>query len=237
MNTQLPIPFVFPEEQEAKSTISLDTRDLGPLNVKLCREIPWDSQFEMPIVSPDAVEKPTKLLTMHRIRDKKSARQQGICPHLFTVEQRNEAIWKRPYFYLQKYKEIGWMVSPDLSILVDMPIDMQMFNCQRNKIISAVYQMNGVQIIPAPSWGNVKYIARFLARWPRNSLIAINSTGIANDQRSVHCWLEGYHATLDILQPTHILRYGAFIQGENPDISTYFSNNNTRSNGSRWKRQ
>jgi hypothetical protein len=31
---------------------------------------------------------------------------------------------------------------------------------------------------------------------------------------------------LDILKPIHILRYGAFIEGEHREISTYYPNNN-----------
>ena len=38
--------------------------------------------------------------------------------------------------------------------------------------------------------------------------------------------LEGYYAMLDILKPIHILRYGAYIEGEQKEISTYYPNNN-----------
>lgn len=41
-------------------------------------------------------------------------------------------------------------------------------------------------------------------------------------------WLEGYKVMLETLEPTHILRYGAKIEGENEAISTYYDNDNKK---------
>lgn len=62
--------------------------------------------------------------------------------------------------------------------------------------------------------------------WPHGSIIAINSTGVCLDKKARHTWLDGYWAMVDTLNPSHILRYGGFIEGENANISTYYVNNN-----------
>lgn len=104
---------------------------------------------------------------------------------------------------------------------------MQMLrNSFRNKLLSAFYQRNGIRLIPAPSWGDLPHIELFMEGWPKGSVIAINSTGIGLDKRCRYIWLEGYHAMLDILKPIHIMRYGAYIEGERKEMSTYYPNNN-----------
>ena len=92
--------------------------------------------------------------------------------------------------------------------------------------MSAFFQRNNINLIPAPSWGDIENIELYMEGWPKGSLLAINSTGIGRDKRCQHIWLEGYHAMLAILNPIHILRYGAYIEGERKEISTFFQNNN-----------
>ena len=104
----------------------------------------------------------------------------------------------------------------------------KVWNDFRNKFLAALYQFFGIKVIPAPVWGDSKHMEYYMEGWPHHSLIAINSTGVCLDQRSRHIWLDGYNAMLEILQPTHILRYGGFIEGERADISTYYANNNKK---------
>ena len=80
----------------------------------------------------------------------------------------------------------------------------KLWNSFRNKLMSAFYQRNNINLIPAPSWGDIEHIELYMEGWPKNSLIAINSTGVGRDNRCRHIWLEGYHAMLEILNPIHI---------------------------------
>lgn len=61
---------------------------------------------------------------------------------------------------------------------------------------------------------------------PKHSIIAINSTGIGHDIRSKKGWIEGYKKAVELLQPTHIIRYGAKQDGELEENSTFFDNDN-----------
>lgn len=62
--------------------------------------------------------------------------------------------------------------------------------------------------------------------WPKHSVVSINSTGVCHDKRARKIWLDGYWAMMSILSPSHILRYGGFIEGEDKTVSTYYINNN-----------
>jgi hypothetical protein len=92
--------------------------------------------------------------------------------------------------------------------------------------MSAFYQHHVIPLIPAPSWGDLNHIELYMEGWPKNSIIAINSTGIGHDKRSRQIWLDGYYAMLDILKPLFILRYGCMIEGEKTEISRFYQNNN-----------
>ena len=62
--------------------------------------------------------------------------------------------------------------------------------------------------------------------YPKNSIIAINSTGCVQDKRSKELWHAGYEEVIKRLNPKHIVRYGAKLDGEMESISTYFNNDN-----------
>ena len=102
----------------------------------------------------------------------------------------------------------------------------KLWNSFRNKLMTAFFQRNGINAIPAPSWGDLTNIELYMEGWPRGSILAINSTGLGLDKRCRYIWLEGYNAMLDILKPIHIIRCGAYIEGERKEISTYYPNNN-----------
>lgn len=201
-------------------------KSLGPLHSVLCKGIEFTSKNQFPIVEPYSGDIPEILCSVHRLRKKPDTLLRGICGHFFTPDSNIEPYWTHPFRYLQWLKTLGYVTSTDFSLYTNMVLMQKLWNSFRNKLMSAFLQRNDVNLIPAPSWGDLENIESYMEGWPKNSLIAINSTGIGHDKRSQYIWLEGYHAMLDILKPVHILRYGAYIEGECKEISTFYPNNN-----------
>lgn len=221
------IPFEFDDNMSNNDMITNENAQvLGPLHLYLCRGLDFTSQNQFPIVHPYLGDIPEKMQSVHRLTRKPDSYLKQYCGSFFTTDSNFERFWTFPNKYLDFLRKLQCVLSTDFSLFSNM-LQMQKFwNSFRNKLLSAFYQRNGISLIPAPSWGDLPNIDIYMEGWPRDSVIAINSTGVGKDKRCQHIWLEGYYAMLEILNPRHILRYGAFIDGERKEISTYYPNNN-----------
>lgn len=199
---------------------------LGPLNSVLCKGIEFTSKNQFPIVEQYSGDIPEILCSVHRLHKKSDSHLRNTCGHFFTSDSNFESYWNNPFRHLRFLKRLGSVISTDFSLYTNMVLMQKLWNSFRNKLLSAFYQRNGINLIPAPSWGDLVNIELYMEGWPKESVIAINSTGIGLDKRCRYIWLEGYYAMLEILKPIHIIRYGAYIEGERKEISTYYINNN-----------
>jgi len=221
------IPFEFDDNMSNNDMITNENAQvLGPLHLYLCRGLDFTSQNQFPIVHPYLGDIPEKMQSVHRLTHKPDSYLKQYCGSFFTTDSNFERFWTFPNKYLDFLRKLQCVLSTDFSLFSNM-LQMQKFwNSFRNKLMSAFYQYHDIPLIPAPSWGDLPNIDIYMEGWPRDSVIAINSTGVGKDKRCQHIWLEGYYAMLEILNPRHILRYGAFIDGERKEISTYYPNNN-----------
>lgn len=214
------------ENPPKNSYLTENFQALGPLNSVLCKGINFTSKNQFPIVEPNSGEIPEILCSVHRLRKKPESLLCNTCGHFFTPDSNFESYWNYPFRYLRFLQRFRYVISTDFSLYTNMVLMQKLWNSFRNKLLSAFYQRNGINLIPAPSWGDLANIKLYMEGWPEHSLIAINSTGIGLDKRCRYIWLEGYNAMLDILKPIHIIRYGAYIEGECKELSTYYPNNN-----------
>ena len=219
------LPLSFPGERT--DTITEKIPDLGPLHLHICEGIDFTANHQMPVVRPEIVGPPSELQAFYRLKREPEAVMKNAFGHFYTPDKNIEKVWNRPHSFINLFRKFGGILSPDFSILMNMLEIQRLWNDFRNKLLAAFYQKWNVPVIASPSWSSdMKNFERYMEGWPHNSIIAINSTGVCLDKRSRHIWLDGYHAMLSILNPTHILRYGGMIDGEKCDFSTYYVNNN-----------
>ena len=221
------LPFVFPDESQ--DTIKEIIPDLGPLHLHICNGIQFTSKYQLPIVKPEILAIPGDMKAFYRLKNSAKQYQKDIVAHFYTPDSNFEKVWNRPHAYIEMFRRFKAIIATDYSILTNMVEIQRFWNDFRNKLLAAFYQKWNVQVIASPSWSfDLHNIERYMEGWPHHSLIAINSTGVCRDLRAKHTWLDGYWAMMDILKPTHILRYGGYIEGENKEISTYYVNNNRK---------
>jgi hypothetical protein len=111
----------------------------------------------------------------------------------------------------------------------------RLYHCYWNKVFTAYYQLQGVNIYPNVTWSLPDSYEYSVAGLPQNSVIAINSMGVPKCHFSKALWLKGYYYVVEKLEPILILRYGPKINGENEDLSVYLENEqlNIMRNGSK----
>lgn len=226
-------PFLFPASEmvgegwgvgSSTTTSKGVYEDNGPLNIEWIRDLSFTGKYQMPKVKAYEGDLPQFLIPFYRLGNAQTV--SGVCPCFYTVDSNFEKAWRRPREFVKTLMPYDFVLSPDYSVYLDFPRHIQTGNIFRNKALAAKWQKHGIPVIPSVSWTNVKHIEEDLEGWPIHSVIAINSTGLGRDKRAKHNWLKGYEATMDILKPTAILRYGAPQKGERREISRYYPNCN-----------
>lgn len=204
---------------------SKDPMSLGVLNQGICQYLNLTGQYEMPVVKSINCPAPKEMVALYHIGRWK---EKGCVPHFYAADGRFENTWKHPVKVLETLANYPMTVSPDFSVYENLALPQKLWNIFRNKLLAAWWQYNGIKVIPNVSWIYGKDYTMSFDGWPRHSVIAVNSTGINGVERCKKMWLEGYQVMLETLNPTHILRYGGYIEGECENISTYYDNDNKK---------
>ena len=130
----------------------------------------------------------------------------------------------RPWVYTDTMLQYEGVIAPDLSQHIGMDYSERLSNCYWNKVFTAYWQNQNINIYPNVTWSLPDSYEYSVAGLPCVSVVAINSMGVRRETFSTSVWLDGYHFIIDALKPICILRYGPKIFGEYENISIYLDN-------------
>lgn len=137
-------------------------------------------------------------------------------------------ILHNPKRYVEALKRFACVVGPDFSQKIGMNPFVNFHNHWWNMALTAYFQSQGVPMIPNVTWSNPASYSYAFVGIPKNSVIAINCTGIKGNHAAMYLWRKGYEEALRVLEPILIIRYGDKMPGEREGISVYFENINLK---------
>lgn len=184
------------------------------------------SAYEMPIIMAYNVCLPQNIISSHRGL---KSNNHDYCIHFYEEDKYFSSLITKPQHWLKMLSKFKFVISPDFSQFLDMPDPIRRYHSYLNKLFAAWWQKKGLSVIPNVTWSDAKSYEYSFDGMPRNSIIAINSTGLRRNKMSKRMWLEGYKKAVEILSPIHIIRYGAKQHNEYEEISTFFNNDNYNS--------
>lgn len=179
--------------------------------------------FDMPTIEPN-VNIPTVVETtpFDRIRAKDANLDSLVT--FYAHDNRFASGLSHPWDYTERLSLFSGVIAPDLSQYINMDYAARLYNNYANKVLTAYWQGQNVNIYPNVTWSLPDSYEYSVAGLPQRSVIAINSMGIRSSNFSLSVWLDGYNYMLNALDPICILRYGPKIPGENESISIYINN-------------
>jgi len=189
----------------------------------LCQSVTLTSKFQQPILQAYTGAPPNIIRAVPRTNEKERF---FICGHFYIEDAKIEPYWNNFPKYEKQFAQFKALIAPNLSCTEQMPLEAKKWNVFRNKLMAAWLQSRGISVIPDVMWWNNADIDWCLDGIPKHSVIAINSTGLRENEHSKQIWLEGYKQVVEALKPTMILRYGAKQAGEYEQISRYYPNDN-----------
>jgi len=137
----------------------------------------------------------------------KSRNISNACVHFFIDDYQFERIWQFPtrYGYLAKAECV---CTPDWSLWVDAPVELQQWNAYRNTAMGAWWQQNGIVVVPTLMWADEPSFEWCFKYTPKYSTVAVCAKGTQNSKANKRAFSLGMEAALDICKPTRILLVG-----------------------------
>lgn len=142
--------------------------------------------------------------------------------HFFVDDYQFERLWNNPMKYLPIIKRFDGAIAPDFSIFTQMPLAQQIYNCWRNRVISAWLQREGVKVIPTIEWSDKASLEWCLDGLPLNSTLAVQTNGCFVNAKSKADFIRGMDHVCNKLSPTAILIYGRGKEFKNYFPNTYY---------------
>ena len=115
-----------------------------------------------------------------------------------------ERYWNNPNKYIGYYRQAKYILSPDFSILVDMPKPMQMWNVYRNRFVGYIWQSAGLNVIPTISWGCEKSFDFCFEGVKEGSIVAVSNIGCIT-QGSKEYFDAGFEKMKEVIKPKQII--------------------------------
>ena len=167
-----------------------------------------DNEFEIPCLLPFNKSIPSNIrLLAYNARDDSGRKLQKSIAHFFLDDYRFESVWLRPQTGLTRVRRFWGALTPDFSLYTDWPIAAQIYNTYRNRLIGALWQREGINVIPTVNWSIKESFAFCFAGIPTGSTVAISVPALRSVQTH-RLFCDGFNAMEDTLEPSHILCYG-----------------------------
>ena len=125
--------------------------------------------------------------------------------HFFLEDNKLDRYYKSPKSFLSKFAQYRYILTPDYSLYVDMPTALQLYNTFRNRYCGAVWQDNGLIVIPTISWSTNESFEFCFDGIEEGSVVAISTLGSRKEKQ---LFLNGYFEMIKRIQPTNVLCYG-----------------------------
>lgn len=178
------------------------------------------SRYGFPVIEPYTYSIPYHFVRFDKRREVTEPATTML--HFFMNDCDFSGVLHRPDLYTDELRIYHSVVFPDASQYMDMPWYRRLYNNCRNKEIGQLWQKAGVRIVVNATWSDSASFSYCFDGLPTGCIVAVNSLGLKGNPYSVRLWRKGYEQMLAQLRPSHIIRYGKEIPGEDASISTYF---------------
>lgn len=188
-------------------------------NINLSSELNLVGQYELPEVKAYDGEIP-HMLTPYSMKDNGCT---SGAVHFYIDDYRFTGmyIWGNLAHFTKQVCRYQMVIAPDFSLYLDQSRTLNLFQLYQNRVVTAAWQQQGLNVIPSVSWGNAESFEYCFDGLPQNSILAIGGLGNSHHQSMVELWVYGVHQTIERLHPTALIIYGAPTQLELP-VDTYY---------------
>lgn len=174
----------------------------------------FDGIMEIPIVKrPDNIYVPGDIVPF-TCRNRTSGEGEVVC--FYERDDKFSDFIDNPDEFIGDLKKFNGIISPDCSLYIDMPLNLQIADVYFNRAIGHYLQEKGFYVIPNIRWGDERtYTTAVLPEKvaflgvEKHSIVAIGTYGQVHSKTDKYYFREGLVAMIDELEPEIVLVYGS----------------------------
>ncbi len=176
---------------------------------------------------------PSRLISFNHALNTRS-RDAGV--HFFIDDYQFERVWRQPQNYICLLSGFECVLTPDFSLLLDMPAAMKVWNVYRSRALGQILQDNGCRVIPSVSWAEPASFRYCFEGIATHATVAVSSRGVVRDAAALCAWHRGMDALLERLEPETLLFHGKPIERDYGNAMViYYLDNRTEGGGIQWE--
>ncbi|MGG6295287.1 DUF4417 domain-containing protein [Leptolyngbya sp. AN02str] len=135
--------------------------------------------------------------------------------HFYCEDCEFENVWLRANRYPHMpavVQKAGVVLTPDFSLFTDFPVATQIWNVYRSRLLGAIWQHQGLQVIPSVVWGDRASFAWCFDGLPVGGTLAVSTGHVAKHEQAG--FMAGFEVMLERCQPDTVLVYGRGMKGQ-----------------------
>lgn len=177
--------------------------------------------YQMPLLRK-CTEVPAELVGFNYMLT--TAPRPGLGIHFYVDDYQFERVWNDPGQYCERLAAFDFVLTPDFSLYLDMPMAMKVWNTYRSRLIGQILQDMGVNVIPTLSWAEDGTFQFCFDGIEPGGVVSVSTIGVKRDEAATGIWKVGMDEALKRLTPSTVLVYGGDIGYPFPCQAIYFDN-------------
>lgn len=135
--------------------------------------------------------------------------------HFYCEDCEFENVWLRAARYPHAPAVVlraGVVLTPDFSVFTDFPLATQIWNVYRSRLLGALWQSIGLEVIPSVVWGVPETFEWCFDGLPMGGTLAVSTGHVSGRDESLG-FLKGFRELVKRCQPETVLCYGRGLKG------------------------
>ncbi len=176
-------------------------------------------KYDMPAVRSNVDGLPKQLMSYQRVGNSQQPIPPGTALHFYVYDylfDSEHGIWNslirgvefKRGFNLQKLQGFDYIIVPDFSLYLDMPIAMQIWNIYRSRVVAYALQQLGYKVIINVRWTDENSYEFCFEGIEDGSVVAVGSYGCSKKGKDKQLFENGLKELIKRIKPKNILFYG-----------------------------
>lgn len=177
-------------------------------------------KYDMPVVRSNIDELPTSLFSYQKVGNKKLELQPKTALHFYVYDyifDGEHGVWNALIrgtefargFNLGKLEGFDCIIVPDFSLYMDMPVEWQIWNVYRSRVVAHALQELGYKVIINVRWTDETSYEFCFEGIEEGSIIAVGSYGCSKERIDRALFDNGLEEAIKRLRPKSIIIYGS----------------------------
>ena len=129
--------------------------------------------------------------------------------HFFAQDRKFQSALIHPEKYVEKFSRYKAVLTPDVTLSLDMPPSVRIQNIRASRQAGAVWESRGLNVIPSVRWTSRADYDIAFSGIPLGSIVAVGTYGAIRDRILRKSLFEGLEELVNRLKPSCLLIYGS----------------------------